>query len=159
MYLIYWKTDLFAVLNVTSVTLNDELLFVLAFFRSARLSCQNALLYSPVESMFLHKQNTLWISYSGLQYALMDLSLVYCQCSFSSFVVLIGIWAPKLSTILTFPQFFPPSFKTGLEYPGSSPNVHANNSLWFTPKSHSFAYPNSWLGRVSFEMGSWLLTR
>lgn len=57
---------------------------------------------------------SLWISYAGLRYVLMDLSLVFCQCSFviypqnllwCSFILLIAMLAPKPPVWHTFHGF------------------------------------------------------
>lgn len=51
------QNDVSAVLDVALVTLSFELLLVLAFFRSAHLSCQNTLLYFSVQNMYFHEQS------------------------------------------------------------------------------------------------------
>ena len=114
---------LFAILNVTLVTLSDELLLVLAFFRSAHLSCQNTLLYFSVPNTYLHKQSR-YLLFGSAMLGLNTYSWIFpwyfanVLCHLSSRFTLVFIYTSDSNVssqtfhMTYFPWFSPPFLQT-----------------------------------------------
>ena len=142
---------LFAILNVTLVTLSDELLLVLAFFRSAHLSCQNTLLYFSVPNTYLHKQSR-YLLFGSAMLGLNTYSWIFpwyfanVLCHLSSRFTLVFIYTSDSNVssqtfhMTYFPWFSPPFLQTSLEYSEFLQNVHANSGLWFSCKPVSLVF-------------------